>query len=80
MLSKLACGINKPQKQTILSMSSVPELFTTIPIRKVRHLGGKLGKSLIEEQGLEFMSDLNRLSKQVCIQFTCNYETEILLT
>lgn len=35
MLAKLACGINKPNKQTILPMQSVPNLFNTIKVGKM---------------------------------------------
>ena len=43
MLAKLACGINKPNKQTILPHSEVEELFSDLKITKLRGLGGKLG-------------------------------------
>ncbi|KAK7901855.1 hypothetical protein WMY93_018624 [Mugilogobius chulae] len=43
VLAKLACGLNKPNRQTILPMDSVPELFNSLPISKIRNLGGKLG-------------------------------------
>ena len=36
MLAKLACGINKPNKQTILPMSSVDGLFATIDLKKMQ--------------------------------------------
>ena len=65
VLSKLACGLHKPQKQTILSMGSVPDLFASLPIQKVRHFGGKLGRSLIEEFDLEFIGDIVKLTKHV---------------
>ena len=78
VLSKLACGINKPKKQTILPMTSVHDLFGTLPIRKVRHLGGKLGKSLIEEHGLNNMADICAFSRSVrlplnllCLESRC---------
>lgn len=34
-MSKLACGINKPNKQTILPMDSVSQLFNRIKIGKM---------------------------------------------
>uniref|UniRef100_A0A2C9JKM7 DNA polymerase eta n=1 Tax=Biomphalaria glabrata TaxID=6526 RepID=A0A2C9JKM7_BIOGL len=57
MLSKLSCGRNKPNKQTVLPHSAVPTLFSVLPLQKIRHLGGKLGASLLE-MGLKTMSDL----------------------
>nr|XP_032818790.1 DNA polymerase eta isoform X2 [Petromyzon marinus] len=57
-LAKLACGMNKPNKQTVLSLSSIPKLFATLPISKIRHLGGKLGSSVVETLGVETMGQL----------------------
>jgi len=67
MLAKLACGINKPNKQTILPMNSVADFFQTIKISKIRNLGGKLGKSLTELFGIEFIGELSKVSKEVLI-------------
>jgi len=65
MLAKLACGINKPNKQTILPMSSVPGLFKTIKVGKIRNLGGKLGKSLMALYGIQFIGELTKFSSKV---------------
>ncbi|XP_029801414.1 DNA polymerase eta isoform X2 [Suricata suricatta] len=62
VLAKLACGLNKPNRQTLVSHGSVPELFSQTPICKIRNLGGKLGASVIEILGVEYMGEL--------IQFT----------
>lgn len=35
VLAKLACGLNKPNRQTILPLDSVAELFSTLPISKM---------------------------------------------
>ena len=35
MLAKLACGFHKPNKQTVLPHSEVPQLFATLPVRKM---------------------------------------------
>lgn len=63
VLAKLACGLNKPNRQTVLPLGSVPELFSTLPIRKIRNLGGKLGKSIMETLRVENMGDLTQFSK-----------------
>ncbi|XP_056291392.1 DNA polymerase eta isoform X2 [Pseudoliparis swirei] len=60
VLSKLACGLNKPNRQTVLPMDSVTELFSSLPISKIRNLGGKLGASIAETLGIENMGDLTR--------------------
>ncbi|XP_041866267.1 DNA polymerase eta [Melanotaenia boesemani] len=63
VLAKLACGLNKPNRQTILPLDSVTELFNSLPIGKIRNLGGKLGASIAEALGVEKMGDLTRFSQ-----------------
>ncbi|KAK2164994.1 hypothetical protein LSH36_56g00017 [Paralvinella palmiformis] len=62
MLAKLSCGLHKPNKQTVLPQHSVHGLFTSLPIRKVRNLGGKFGESLTERLGVENMADICQYS------------------
>ncbi|XP_041722400.1 DNA polymerase eta isoform X1 [Coregonus clupeaformis] len=63
VLAKLACGLNKPNRQTILPLGSVPELFNSLPISKIRNLGGKLGASITETLKVENMGELTRFSQ-----------------
>ncbi|XP_034538645.1 DNA polymerase eta [Notolabrus celidotus] len=63
VLAKLACGLNKPNRQTVLPLDSVAELFNSLPIGKIRNLGGKLGASITEALGVENMGDLTRFSQ-----------------
>uniref|UniRef100_A0A8C3YJZ9 DNA polymerase eta n=1 Tax=Catagonus wagneri TaxID=51154 RepID=A0A8C3YJZ9_9CETA len=63
VLAKLACGLNKPNRQTLVSHGSVPQLFSQMPISKVRHLGGKLGASVIEILGIEYMGELTQFTE-----------------
>ncbi|XP_069548868.1 DNA polymerase eta isoform X1 [Brachyistius frenatus] len=63
VLSKLACGLNKPNRQTILPLDSVTGLFNSLPIGKIRNLGGKLGASISETLGIENMGDITRFSQ-----------------
>nr|XP_019949051.1 PREDICTED: DNA polymerase eta [Paralichthys olivaceus] len=63
VLAKLACGLNKPNRQTVLPLDSVSELFNSLPIGKIRNLGGKLGASITETLGIENMGDLTRFSQ-----------------
>uniref|UniRef100_A0A8C7KEY8 DNA polymerase eta n=1 Tax=Oncorhynchus kisutch TaxID=8019 RepID=A0A8C7KEY8_ONCKI len=63
VLAKLACGLNKPNRQTLLPLGSVPELFNSLPIGKIRNLGGKLGASITETLEVENMGDLTRFSQ-----------------
>uniref|UniRef100_A0A3P8SS27 DNA polymerase eta n=1 Tax=Amphiprion percula TaxID=161767 RepID=A0A3P8SS27_AMPPE len=63
VLAKLACGLNKPNRQTILPLDSVAELFNSLPISKIRNLGGKLGASITETLGVQNMGDLIQFSQ-----------------
>ncbi|XP_012260865.2 DNA polymerase eta isoform X1 [Athalia rosae] len=58
ILAKLACGLHKPNRQTILPLSGVPSLYQTLPVKKVRNLGGKFGDLVIESLGCNVMADL----------------------
>ncbi|XP_073527721.1 DNA polymerase eta isoform X2 [Phyllobates terribilis] len=63
VLAKLACGLNKPNRQTILPPSGVPGLFSQLPIGKIRHLGGKLGSAVQELLGVQYMGQLTPFSE-----------------
>ncbi|KAM6186351.1 DNA polymerase eta [Rhynchocyon petersi] len=63
VLAKLACGLNKPNRQTLVSHGSVPQLFSQMPISKIRHLGGKLGASVSELLGVEYMGELTQFTE-----------------
>lgn len=68
MLAKLACGFHKPNKQTILPHSEVPRLYATLPIRKIRNLGGKMGQLVSEHLKVENMGELTRFSEKALQQ------------
>uniref|UniRef100_A0A2S2N6C2 DNA polymerase eta n=1 Tax=Schizaphis graminum TaxID=13262 RepID=A0A2S2N6C2_SCHGA len=81
ILSKLACGLHKPNQQTLLPPSSVPNLFESIPIKKIKNLGGKLGDRIRKEFNCKFMSDLaaiplNNLQQKFNAK-TCNFLYQI---
>uniref|UniRef100_A0A452RFP5 DNA polymerase eta n=1 Tax=Ursus americanus TaxID=9643 RepID=A0A452RFP5_URSAM len=63
VLAKLACGLNKPNHQTLVSHGSVPQLFSQMPISRIRNLGGKLGASVIEILGVEYMGELTQFTE-----------------
>ncbi|KAH9370985.1 hypothetical protein HPB48_019088 [Haemaphysalis longicornis] len=70
VLAKLACGLHKPNKQTVLTESGVPILFATLPIHKLRNLGGKLGQDIQDLLQVEVVADLLRFSQdQLTTQF-----------
>ncbi|XP_030550671.2 DNA polymerase eta isoform X2 [Rhodamnia argentea] len=64
MLSKLASAMNKPAQQTVVPCLSVQGLLESLPIKKMKQLGGKLGSSLQSELGVNFVGDLLRFSEQ----------------
>ncbi|KAM5262892.1 DNA polymerase eta [Ctenodactylus gundi] len=63
VLAKLACGLNKPNRQTLVSHGAVAKLFHRMPICKIRSLGGKLGASVIETLGVEYMGELTQFTE-----------------
>ncbi|XP_070048091.1 DNA polymerase eta isoform X2 [Nicotiana tomentosiformis] len=64
MLAKLASGMNKPAQQTVVPSSSVSKLLETLPIKKMKQLGGKLGTSLQIDLGVNTVGDLLQFSEE----------------
>ncbi|CAL8297540.1 unnamed protein product [Merluccius merluccius] len=62
VLAKLSCGLNKPNRQTVVPLASVAGLFSTLPVSKIRSLGGKLGVSIVETLGVKYMGELTQFS------------------
>ncbi|KFK31611.1 hypothetical protein AALP_AA6G135700 [Arabis alpina] len=63
MLAKLASGMNKPAQQTVVPYSAVQELLSSLPIKKMKQLGGKLGTSLQTDMGVNTVGDLLQFSE-----------------
>ncbi|CDY60652.1 hypothetical protein HID58_076128 [Brassica napus] len=61
--SKLASGMNKPAQQTVVPYAAVEELLSSLPIKKMKQLGGKLGTSLQTDLGIDTVSDLLQFSE-----------------
>ncbi|KAL2081761.1 hypothetical protein ACEWY4_023614 [Coilia grayii] len=64
VLAKLACGLNKPKRQTVLPLSSVPQLFSSLAVSKIRHLGGKLGISICETLEVNNIGELTKFTQE----------------
>ncbi|XP_063227100.1 DNA polymerase eta isoform X2 [Bacillus rossius redtenbacheri] len=64
ILSKLACGLHKPNRQTVLPQNGVNILYQTLPIKKIRSLGGKFGDVVVDQLGCTVMADLAKLSEK----------------
>ncbi|PWZ22097.1 DNA polymerase eta [Zea mays] len=58
MLAKLVSGMYKPAQQTVVPSSSVQDLLASLPVKKMKQLGGKLGSSLQDDLGVETIGDL----------------------
>ncbi|KAF3325477.1 DNA polymerase eta isoform X1 [Carex littledalei] len=64
MLAKLASPMHKPAQQTVVPASSVPDLLASLPVKKMKQLGGKLGSSLQDDLGVNTVGDLLKFSEQ----------------
>ncbi|XP_024925031.1 DNA polymerase eta isoform X3 [Ziziphus jujuba] len=64
MLAKLASGMNKPAQQTVVPLSSVEGVLDSLPIKKMKQLGGKLGSSLQTDLGVFTVGDLLQFSEE----------------
>ncbi|NXS91478.1 POLH polymerase, partial [Jacana jacana] len=62
-LAKLACGLNKPNRQTLVSSRFVPQLFSKLPVSNIRNLGGKLGTAITDTLGVEYIGELTQYSE-----------------
>ncbi|XP_048479605.1 DNA polymerase eta isoform X2 [Plutella xylostella] len=64
ILAKLVCGMNKPNKQTVLPKHSVNILYKTLGVKKVKHLGGKFGDAVCEILRITKMAELQRFTEK----------------
>ncbi|PZC81592.1 hypothetical protein B5X24_HaOG212516 [Helicoverpa armigera] len=64
ILAKLVCGMNKPNKQTVLPKHSVNILYSTLPLKKVKHLGGKFGYTVCEMLRIQKMGELQKFTEK----------------
>ncbi|KAJ2952498.1 hypothetical protein O0L34_g6816 [Tuta absoluta] len=58
ILAKLVCGMNKPNKQTVLPKHTINILYKTLSVKKVKHLGGKFGDTVCEALRITKMAEL----------------------
>ncbi|KQK09821.1 DNA polymerase eta [Brachypodium distachyon] len=58
MLAKLVSGMHKPAQQTVVPSSSVQDFLASLPVKKMKQLGGKLGSSLQDDLGVKTVGDL----------------------
>uniref|UniRef100_A0A0E0N2N2 DNA polymerase eta n=1 Tax=Oryza rufipogon TaxID=4529 RepID=A0A0E0N2N2_ORYRU len=58
MLAKLVSGMHKPAQQTVVPSSAIQDFLVSLPIKKMKQLGGKLGSSLQDDLGVNTVGDL----------------------
>eukprot|EP00201_Polytomella_parva_P011870 CAMPEP_0175055644 /NCGR_PEP_ID=MMETSP0052_2-20121109/10203_1 /TAXON_ID=51329 ORGANISM="Polytomella parva, Strain SAG 63-3" /NCGR_SAMPLE_ID=MMETSP0052_2 /ASSEMBLY_ACC=CAM_ASM_000194 /LENGTH=600 /DNA_ID=CAMNT_0016320529 /DNA_START=140 /DNA_END=1939 /DNA_ORIENTATION=+ len=63
VLAKLCSGLNKPDQQTVIPAAAVPAFLDPLPIPKLRSLGGKLGRRLMDQFQIQTIGELARLSE-----------------
>ncbi|XP_044764234.1 DNApol-eta [Coccinella septempunctata] len=68
ILAKLVCGLHKPNKQTILPQGAVPQMFASLPIRKIKSLGGKFGHILSETLNINYIGELLKFTEKELVQ------------
>ncbi|CAG5011558.1 unnamed protein product [Parnassius apollo] len=64
ILAKLVCGMNKPNKQTLLPKHCVNVLYQSLSVKKVKHLGGKFGDSVCETLKISKMGELQKFTEK----------------
>lgn len=64
-IAKLACSLNKPNKQTIIPRESIPILLENTHINKIRNLGGKLGSAVVKRLKIETLGQLSSIPLSV---------------
>ncbi|XP_017072456.1 DNApol-eta [Drosophila eugracilis] len=63
ILAKLAAGMNKPNKQTILPLAETASLFDSLPVGKIKGLGGKFGEVVCETLGVKFLGQVVKFTE-----------------
>ncbi|KZW03683.1 DNA/RNA polymerase [Exidia glandulosa HHB12029] len=61
-LAKLSASYKKPNSQSVLRNAAIPGYLRPMQFRKIRFLGGKLGKALAEEYDASTVGDLHTIS------------------
>lgn len=63
LLAKLGSGLRKPDAATLLPAAEVSALLETVPLARLRSLGGKFGAALRERLGVETAGELARVPR-----------------
>lgn len=68
ILAKLTAGMNKPNKQTVLPLRSIPQMYATLNLTKVKGLGGKFGTEVCQAFNIKMMGELALIPKEDLIK------------
>ncbi|XP_002960939.2 uncharacterized protein LOC9641429 [Selaginella moellendorffii] len=61
MLAKMACSLNKPNKQTCITQSAVNDFIVPLPVCKIPGVGRQT-EATLKEMGVETMGDMQSLT------------------
>jgi nucleotidyltransferase/DNA polymerase involved in DNA repair len=61
MLAKMACSVNKPNKQTSLLQSAVADFLAPMPVHKLPGVGHCM-EGVLKQSGVESVGDLRNLT------------------
>lgn len=63
MLAKVGSARNKPDQQTLITSQCINQVMHDLPIDKIRFLGGKIGKQLMQSFQVRAAGEARHLSK-----------------
>ncbi|KAL5221825.1 hypothetical protein ABZP36_026538 [Zizania latifolia] len=69
MLAKLVSGMHKPAQQTVVPSAAVQDFLVSLPVKKMKQLGGKLGSSLQDDLGVKTVGDLLNFTEEKLQEF-----------
>lgn len=64
LLAKIASARNKPDQQTLILPSAIADLMDTLPLKKVKLLGGKIGQELFDKWGCTTAGEAQKVPLQ----------------
>lgn len=81
MLAKLASGMHKPNKQTLVPVASIRTLIDELPFSRVQGFGGKLGQEITQHfgEGVTTMSHLLKLPRDQLLHHFGHETTQWIL-
>lgn len=73
IIAKLIAGMNKPNKQSVITIEGVTKLFETLPVKSIKSLGQDLGKEVCAKLNITTMSGILQYEEsKLCELFGTN--------